>query len=130
VERADSSKYRVSQRQSADMTDAQAPQCLRKWCTQKVSAEFHSRHFHSSTIAATAFRALREREIEKYPSTAGFEPGILTLTASMLTTFAQKMTDCNNLFRRLESKMILEKHQYEDSNKKGSDDRVSLDKTI
>jgi len=28
---------------------------------KKVSTKFHSRHFHSATISATAFRALGER---------------------------------------------------------------------
>jgi len=37
---------------------------------------------------------LRE-EIEKYPSTVGFEPGILALTASTLTTFAEMSSEAD-----------------------------------
>jgi len=58
---------------------------------KKVSAGFHSRHFYSATIAAKAYRALL-REVEKYPSIVGFEPGILALIANTLTNLAE-MTD-------------------------------------
>jgi len=62
---------------------------------KKGLAEFHSRHFYSATIAAKAFRALL-REVKKYPSIVGFEPGTLALIANFF--FLQRA----NQFRRKE----------------------------
>jgi len=56
---------------------------------KKGLAEFHSRHFYSATIAAKAFPSAL-REVEKYPSIVGFEPGTLALKANVLTNFAER----------------------------------------
>jgi len=51
--------------------------------TAGILWRYNSRHGFQSALSEV---------VEKYPSTVGFEPGILALTASALTTFA-KMTD-------------------------------------
>jgi len=73
---------------------------------KKGLAEFHSRHFYSATIAAKAFRALL-REVEKYPSIVGFQPGTMALIANVLTNFAER-SDFSELSRCLDAKRILE----------------------